>query len=655
MNKFRSKALPAAVGACILSVSFSTFGALYDDVQDYYDADPLFGIQWHLYNTTSTNWLTPNEGDVGNHVNVVEAHNDNEVTGESVKVAVVDSGLEIAHEDLEGNVLPNRSRNYVNNTNDPTPTDNGGDHGTSVAGLIAAEGFNGIGGRGVAPKAQLMGFNWLENQSATGWEDTHGGTRTEDAQVVNQSYGFSPIWPVNFDSTDNESEEEHLADVTSVNNDGKGIVFVKSAGNSFRYLRNTGGAFTYGSGERQCIRQIWGFCLEYGNGAYTPDFIFSPDSRDTSKVQANSLPAQIAGSEPSNSSFFHTTISALSAGESLDDQNLPNGDILSSYSSVGASVWVSAHGGEYGEDYPAMITTDLEGCDRGYAVSSSDGAFNSGDRSLNPECNYTSTFNGTSSAAPVASGVFALVLDANSDLTWRDAKHIVAVTADKIAENFEEITVDTGRGGDPFVAEPGWITNGAGHEFHNWYGFGRVNSSAAVEMAQDPNYELLPALQDTDFIAYTGSDQRIPDTDAGRTQTLNVDADLTIEAVQVKFSITHGRDADLAIELISPAGTSSMVVTPRSMLILDQGNAVSSSLQQSLETQTDFNDTVFLTNAFYGENSEGEWQIKVTDTNTGDFTFYGYTRSNREFTPITTPDNTSQGVLTDWSIRIYGH
>ena len=47
----------------------------------------------------------------------------------------------------------------------------------------------------------------------------------------------------------------------------------------------------------------------------------------------------------------------------------------SSYSSVGASLWVSAPGGEYGynDNYvysdnlaPAMMTTDLSSCDRGY-------------------------------------------------------------------------------------------------------------------------------------------------------------------------------------------------------------------------------------------------------------------------------------------------
>ena len=42
---------------------------------------------------------------------------------------------------------------------------NDGDHGTSVAGIINSVGWNNIGGRGVAPEASLIGYNWLDHQS----------------------------------------------------------------------------------------------------------------------------------------------------------------------------------------------------------------------------------------------------------------------------------------------------------------------------------------------------------------------------------------------------------------------------------------------------------------------------------------------------------
>ena len=41
------------------------------------------------------------------------------------------------------------------------------------------------------------------------------------------------------------------------------------------------------------------------------------------------------------------------------------------------------------------------------------------------------SFSGTSCAAPLAAGVFALVLQANPELTWRDMQHLVVNTAIK--------------------------------------------------------------------------------------------------------------------------------------------------------------------------------------------------------------------------------
>lgn len=661
-----NRTLLPLVSVCLAGLSVNShaqrYAELFSDEQAYLDSDPLFSQQWHLLNTGQTAEAA-NAGDAGNDINTTAAHLEQRVLGESVNVAVVDSGLAIAHEDLVDNVLPGRSRNYIvgaADPRDPTPprSELGGDHGTSVAGLIAARGFNGVGGRGVAPLAKLMGFNWLENQSYEFWLETHGGAGvTDDARIINQSYGFSPIWPVTFDSVDNAQEEAHLANVTRNNNEGRGIAFVKSAGNSFNSLSNVAGVFKFNTGDGT-TGPLPFICFFFPTApecqtTYTPDFIFSADSRDTSKSQVQSLPAQVAASEPSNTSFYHTTISALSAGENkVAGQG--DGDLLSSYSTVGASVWVSAHGGEFGDDDPAMVTTDIEGCRAGYAARNATVAFNDGTHPLNTDCNYTSSFNGTSSAAPVASGAFALVFDANPSLTWRDAKDILAKTAAKIGENFQPIVVETGLGS--FTAEPGWITNAAGYDFHNWYGFGRIDASAAVELALSPSYNPLPALQVSEFIpTQAGASRQIPEGPNGVEESIVVNDELTVEAVQVKLSIRHDRDADLAVELVSPSGTTSMVLTPRSMYVLDQGEPVDAQLQQGLETQTDFNDTVFLSNAFYGEAAQGTWTLRVTDTNSGEFTFFGFTRSNREFTEITTANNRQLGRITAASLRIYGH
>ena len=78
-----------------------------------------------------------------------------------IKVGVVDSGLEMAHEDLATNVDLSHSLNFITGTNDPTPSLIGHDHGTEVAGIIGAAAFNNKGGRGVAYRAKLRGYNLL--------------------------------------------------------------------------------------------------------------------------------------------------------------------------------------------------------------------------------------------------------------------------------------------------------------------------------------------------------------------------------------------------------------------------------------------------------------------------------------------------------------
>ena len=72
---------------------------------------------------------------------------------------------------LPPNVIANKSWDFIQEDNDPTvpsTTDNGEDHGTSVAGIIASAGWNNKGGRGVAPKASIVGYNFLlSSQSAS--------------------------------------------------------------------------------------------------------------------------------------------------------------------------------------------------------------------------------------------------------------------------------------------------------------------------------------------------------------------------------------------------------------------------------------------------------------------------------------------------------
>ncbi|HEY7069272.1 MAG TPA: S8 family serine peptidase, partial [Acidimicrobiales bacterium] len=80
--------------------------------------------------------------------------------GEGVTVAVIDTGVDGTHPDLEGNVLPGIDAYSVANGGQPGDgwNDTHG-HGTAMAGLIAAHGHgpgNGDGALGIAPQAKII-------------------------------------------------------------------------------------------------------------------------------------------------------------------------------------------------------------------------------------------------------------------------------------------------------------------------------------------------------------------------------------------------------------------------------------------------------------------------------------------------------------------
>lgn len=86
--------------------------------------------------------------------------------GRGVKIAILDSGIDYTHEDLDDNYLG--GYDFVFDDNDPYD-DNFQSHGTHVAGIIAAE-ANGFGAVGVAPEADILAVKVLDG-AGFGTED----------------------------------------------------------------------------------------------------------------------------------------------------------------------------------------------------------------------------------------------------------------------------------------------------------------------------------------------------------------------------------------------------------------------------------------------------------------------------------------------------
>ncbi|MDP6869297.1 MAG: S8 family serine peptidase [Candidatus Poseidoniaceae archaeon] len=228
------------------------------------------------------------------------------------------------------------------------------------------------------------------------------------------------------------------------------------------------------------------------------------------------------------------------------------------YGEPGANVLVSAPSDGSGV---GITTTDLEG---GNGYTNSD---------------YTSNFGGTSSATPLVSGVIALMLETNSNLTWRDVQHII---------------VESSRKNDP--NDSGWNTNGAGHEFNHKYGFGVIDAGHAVSLAENWN-TAEPEVNITS--GQITVSQSIPDDDPNNpiVSTHTVTEGLIVESVEILFDADHQYRSDLDVTLISPDGTESELVNY--FAYRDSGN--------------DYNEWMFSSVQHWGETSQGIWTLEVYD------------------------------------------
>lgn len=108
-------------------------------------------------------------------------------TGKGITIAVVDTGVDIGHEDLKAKVvLP--GRNFV--TSGPAYDDHG--HGTHVAGIAAAMTNNGRGVVGTAPDAAILPVKVIDRDGNGTYSDAMAAVRwaaDNGAQVINLSLG----------------------------------------------------------------------------------------------------------------------------------------------------------------------------------------------------------------------------------------------------------------------------------------------------------------------------------------------------------------------------------------------------------------------------------------------------------------------------------
>ena len=470
--------------------------------------DPLYGCQWHLRNRGQSG------GGAGEDINVdsnVDSLGGGQYNGAGIGVAVVDDGMHFEHEDLKDNVDAALNHDYTGNGNLYSPLEN---HGTQVAGIIAAR-DNGIGGRGIAPRATIYGYNLLTD--FTDYNEIDAMIRNQEITAVsNNSWGVPSFEGHVLHSPPILWEIAVVAGVLLGFN-GKGVFYVFSAGNGR---------------ENDNDSNLEGYLNHYG-------------------------------------------VTAVCAVDH-EGKGAP-------YSVSGANLWLC------GPSKGGLLSPGITTTDNGN--------------------NYTGNFDGTSAAAPMVSGVAALMRQANPELTWRDLKLILAASARKN---------DAGHQG----WEEGALKYDSASErysFNHRCGFGVVDAQAAIDLAN--NWSQVPPL--TSMSASVGVFEVIPDNEAkGISSTLALaDKDnFFTEFVEVNIKFSHTYFGDLVVRLTSPNGY-------ESALVPDISEKASYQNSEYIEHTYRFGSAKHL-----GENPSGTWTLNISDRNASDI-----------------------GVIFWWSLKAYGH
>ena len=192
--------------------------------------DTYFADQWHLLNTGQP-------GAPGVDANVATAWDT--VRGNGVQIGIVDDALQWQHPDLTPNYVAALSFDFNNSDGDPSPeAGNTQDHhGTAVAGVAAARGFNGLGVSGVAPSAEIAGLRLTSYFGPPStWPDDLKTAQALSYQnqtidVYNNSWGYGAfLVPRSFDTLALAA----LRDGVLNGRGGLGNIYVFAAGNSLQ-------------------------------------------------------------------------------------------------------------------------------------------------------------------------------------------------------------------------------------------------------------------------------------------------------------------------------------------------------------------------------------------------------------------------------------
>lgn len=219
---------------------------------------------------------------------------------------------------------------------------------------------------------------------------------------------------------------------------------------------------------------------------------------------------------------------------------------------------------------------------------------------LNNTC--VSTFSATSAATAMASGIIALALEANRNLSWRDVQHLIVHSSNS----------DVPRSDD-------WMKNAAGIWVSNFFGFGLMDAAALVKYAaswrtvpKQMKCEILQNKVYRSFSEYLEANLTVSEEYCGQENIIRY-----LEHVVVSLHVSLSRRGYLEGFVTSPGGTTSHILPYRPNDII----------------ASDINGWPILSLHFWGEKPEGTWRLRLQNR----YPHYGFS-----------------GHLVNWTLAIYG-
>lgn len=204
--------------------------------------DPLYNRQWSIENIGSA---IQSSGTPDADMQVDSAW---QITtgSDTMKVAVLDSGVDTLHEDLLQNLLAGYdafATSSVDTRGFPSLNFSSDGHGTSCAGIVAAVGDNNLGGIGIAFNSKIIPIRifyyqdygpGIGIQATTNTDALLSGSayawRVADADIMSTSAGLSPLFISALGVTTSLIDAE-IAEAFTAARGGRGIAMFFSAGN----------------------------------------------------------------------------------------------------------------------------------------------------------------------------------------------------------------------------------------------------------------------------------------------------------------------------------------------------------------------------------------------------------------------------------------